>query len=285
MVDPITLSASAAVAAYLSKDGVTKLLGPTADYLGGELKGLVEKSQQNIGAIFKKAEEKAGPKLEGPGVVNPRVLKHVVDEGRFSEDELFAEYFGGVLASARTDDGKDDRGVYYSNIIQSMSVYQLRMHYFLYILIWNLAKGKTIDVNNYFGRLSMDLIVPIQVYEQTFNASPSDAEMSIISHAMAGLTRLDLIEDTWKFADREFLKSERLEVSDRSFFVTPSIPGLELFLWAHGKGELGLPEFLSPTLVIKDELDIKAKHLARFKTVGEVQATRRGDLIEREGEV
>lgn len=104
----------AAVAAYLSKDGVSKLLGPTAEYLGGELKDLVEKSQHNLASVFRRAEQKCGPKLEAEGIVNPRVMKHVYEEARFSENELLAEYFDGVLASARTKDGKDDRGVYYS---------------------------------------------------------------------------------------------------------------------------------------------------------------------------
>lgn len=279
MVDPITVGAGAAVAAYLSKDGVTKLLGPTADYLGGELKGLVEKSQKNIGSIFKKAEEKAGPKLDTPGSVNPRVLKHVVDEGRFTEDALFAEYFGGVLASARTADGKDDRGVYYSNIIQSMSIYQLRSHYFFYSLMWGLVKGKNVDLNNYVGRYSMDLIVPSLVYEQTFGISPSDAEMGIIGHALSGLSRQNLIEDNWKFTAPGLLRSEHIVVATNSFFVTPSIPGLELFLWAHGRGEQGLAEFTKPDLIARDELDIKHRELARFKTLAEFQSTRRGNPI------
>jgi hypothetical protein len=37
------------------------------------------------------------------------VFKQIWDEGRFIEDELAVEYFGGLLASARPPDGKDDR--------------------------------------------------------------------------------------------------------------------------------------------------------------------------------
>ncbi|WP_419735671.1 hypothetical protein [Pseudomonas sp. COR18] len=279
MVDPITVGAGAAVTAYLSKDGVSKLLGPTAEYLGGELKNFVAKSQENLGKIFAKAEEKAGSKLDTDGTVNSRVLKHVLDEGRFSEDELFAEYFGGVLASARTEDGKDDRGVYYSGIIQSMSVYQLRFHYFFYNLMWGLVKGKSVDLNNYDGRFSLDLIVPCEVYERTFDAMPSDAEMGIIGHALAGLSRLNLIEDNWKFATPSLLNKEHIQVLTSSFFITPSIPGLELFLWAHGRGEKGLSEFMALDLVGRDELNIQQKHLARFKTPEEFAATQRGRSI------
>ncbi|WP_312590261.1 hypothetical protein [Vibrio cholerae] len=59
MPEPLTTIGGAAIAAYLSKDGISKLLGPTADYLGGEMKSLVEKSQNNLVSVFKKAEKNA----------------------------------------------------------------------------------------------------------------------------------------------------------------------------------------------------------------------------------
>jgi len=110
MIDPTTLI-GAGLTAFASKEILTKLLGQTADYIGGEIKNLVEKCNVNIGDIFIKAYRKLGTRVEEPGTVNPRVLKSVFDEGRFCEDDLVKEYFAGVLASSRTSDGKDDRGV------------------------------------------------------------------------------------------------------------------------------------------------------------------------------
>lgn len=40
MSEPITTVGLGAIAAYLGKDGLAKLLGPTAEYLGGELQSL-----------------------------------------------------------------------------------------------------------------------------------------------------------------------------------------------------------------------------------------------------
>lgn len=185
-MDPLTVSA-AAVGAYLSKDGVTRLLGPSADYLGGELKDLVQKSQRNLASVFQRAERKCGPKLEEDGAVNPRVLKHIYDEARFSDDDLLAEYFAGVLASSRTKDGKDDRGVYYSQIVKALSVYQTRMHYFFYYLMWLHSKGSSIDLNDYYGRQKLTLVVPASVYEGTFGVAEEQEEMGIITHSLAGL--------------------------------------------------------------------------------------------------
>lgn len=264
MAELITLG-GAAVAAYLSKDGVSKLLGPTADYLGGELKELVEKSQHNIVSVFKRAERKCGPKLETEGVVNPRVMKHVYDEARFCENELLAEYFGGVLASARTDDGRDDRGVYYSQIVQSLSVYQLQMHYFFYYLIWLNAKGKQLDLNGYIGRQTLTIVVPVVCYEATFAVTDRVNEMSVITHSLSGLARADLIEQSFQFSSPEELKKSGVEVEQHSFLIGPTITGLELFVWAHGRGEKGTNEFLSPDLAEEPDLDIKFAELARQK--------------------
>src|SRR5688500_3074157 len=100
-----------AVSAYLGlKDLVPKILGPTADYLGGELRTYTEKGASNLRRIVTNAGEKLGDELNKPGQVSPKVLKNVLEEGYFSEDELAAEYFGGVLASSRTTNSRDDRG-------------------------------------------------------------------------------------------------------------------------------------------------------------------------------
>lgn len=264
MAELITLG-GAAVAAYLSKDGVSKLLGPTAEYLGGELKDLVEKSQRNIASVFQRAERKCGPKIETEGVVNPRVMKHVYDEARFCENELLAEYFGGVLASARTDDGQDDRGVYYSQIVQSMSTFQLRMHYFFYYLIWLNSKGRQLDLNGYSSRHALSIIVPVACYEATFGITDRTSEMSVIAHSLSGLSRSDLIEQTFHFSSPDELKKNGVEVDQHAFLIGPTITGLELFIWAHGRGEKGLNAFLSLDLIGCPDLEIKLPELTRLK--------------------
>ena len=42
-MEPVTTIGIGAITAYLGKDGLTKILGPTADYLGGELKVFTQK--------------------------------------------------------------------------------------------------------------------------------------------------------------------------------------------------------------------------------------------------
>lgn len=135
MPEPITTVGVGAIAAYLGKDGLQKLLGPTAEYLGGELQEFTKKRVENIGKIFSKAEEKLGDRIESPGQVPPKVLKTVINEGSYCDDEIAVDYFGGILASSRTDLGRDDRGARIAKILDGMSTYQIRSHYVIYSLV------------------------------------------------------------------------------------------------------------------------------------------------------
>jgi hypothetical protein len=113
------------------KDLMPRILGPTADYVGNGIRSYTEKGAANLLRIFKKTEEILGKNLDEPGQVSPKVLKNILDEGYFSEDELSAEYFGGVLASSRTNNSRDDRGAAFVKLISRLSAYQLRAHHIL----------------------------------------------------------------------------------------------------------------------------------------------------------
>ena len=48
-MEPVTTIGLGAFAAYVSKDGIGKLLGPTADYLGEGLRDLTRRRGESIG--------------------------------------------------------------------------------------------------------------------------------------------------------------------------------------------------------------------------------------------
>ena len=137
-MEPATTISLGVVAAYLAKDGIGKLLGPTADYLGEGLRDLTRRRVESIGRILSKASTKLGSQLDEPGQVPPRVLKTVLNEGSYCEDPVALEYFGGVLASSRTERGRDDRGARVAKVVDNLSTYQLRTHYLIYSSIANL---------------------------------------------------------------------------------------------------------------------------------------------------
>ena len=105
-MEPVTTVGLGAITAYLAKDGVAKLLGPTAEYLGGGLRDITQRRFENIGNVLSNASKKVGSQLEKPGQVPPRIIKAVINEASYCEDPLVLEYFGGVLASSWTESGR-----------------------------------------------------------------------------------------------------------------------------------------------------------------------------------
>ena len=69
------------------------------------------------------------------------VVWQPLNEGSFTEDEVAACYLGGVLASSKTKEPRDDRGVYFNAQISRLSVFQIRLHYVVYAAFHALYQG------------------------------------------------------------------------------------------------------------------------------------------------
>lgn len=256
MVEPVTTVGMGAIAAYLGKDGLQKLLGPTADYLGQGLRQVAEKRVENIGRIFSKATEKLGDRINNPGEVPPRVLKTVLDEGSFCDNELAAEYFGGVLASSRTENGRDDRGARIAKVIDSLSTYQLRSHFLMYASIKHVFKGNGLRFN-IEGRPKLKIFLPFSGYlpAMDFNDKESQQAAQIISHVFFGLNADGLIEDAWKYGQKEHLTDMCPEVQEGGIICQPSALGAELFLTAFGHADKPL-EYIFDDAFIPAIIDV-----------------------------
>lgn len=233
----LVLAASAAT----SKDLLIKLLGPTADYFGEGMKNHIQKSYDNINRICNHSIKLLGPKIEIYGEVSPRILKNILSEGAFCEDELASEYFGGVLASSRTSDSKDDRGLAYLAVVNNMSTYQIRTHYIFYSIIENLFKGQDLSCSIGEDRNKMRVFLPWSVYSESMGIN--DGDWLILSHSMVGLSRLDLIGDFYAYGPKDSISSYP-EVNSDGILFTPSNFGVELYLWVHGHSNIPVGSFL-----------------------------------------
>ena len=240
MPEPIITVGVGAIAAYLGKDGLQKLLGPTADYLGGELQEFTKKRVENIGKIFSKAEEKLGDSIESPGQVPPKVLKTVINEGSYCDDEIAVDYFGGILASSRTDLGRDDRGARIAKILDGMSTYQIRSHYVIYSLIKKIFSDCGYKYN-LEDRPKMELFIPMNVYIASMQFDQKELQQfgSILNHALFGLNNDDLIEG-FQYGPLDHVKKHFPDASSDGILVSPSAFGAELYLWGYGKGNKDL---------------------------------------------
>lgn len=116
---------TAGAALMLSK----KLLGKTFDVVSVDISKLYEKGRDKI---IEKTTNKVSDENDGKST-NLRVTRDVFWNGSFTDEAICAEYFGGILASSRSEDGQDDTGVYYVDLIKSLSSSQLKLHYVIYL--------------------------------------------------------------------------------------------------------------------------------------------------------
>lgn len=106
-----------------------KLLGPVLDEIGPDLAKLYAAGRNKI----VEAAKRKTPNLENDKkFANLRVARDVFWNGSFSDNEVSAEYFGGILAASRSSDGKDDSMIFYLDIIKSLSSTQLKLHHTIY---------------------------------------------------------------------------------------------------------------------------------------------------------
>jgi hypothetical protein len=100
--------------------------GPTAKYLGGELKSYTEAGLENLKRVFGNAYRRIEAEHKHDGEVPARVLKSLLPEAYFCEDEVQAQYLGGILASAKGPIARDDRAVSHIRLLSGLSTYQIR---------------------------------------------------------------------------------------------------------------------------------------------------------------
>jgi hypothetical protein len=242
-VDP-GIAAGVGLAVLGSRDLLNKLLGPTADYIGGELRNLVEKCNVNLDNVFRIALGKLGGRLEHGGVVNPRLLKHIIDEAAFCEDEIVAEYLGGVLASSRSETGRDDRGVCFLTDIKSLSVYQLRTHCLLYSAMVRSRGLFNRNPRHYYGEEEWENIVMVFSDDDYMNGMAyreHENHGAIARHAFLGLKSRQLSSQGVIAYEGEQGDDARFVRPFRVF--SPTQYGYELFAWGLGCGDLDLQSY------------------------------------------
>lgn len=249
MTDPITTVGLGAVAAYLGKDGLEKLLGPTAAYLGDGLRDFTQKRAEAIGKIFKSAQTKLGDKVNTPGEVPPKVLRVVVNEGSYAKDPLEVEYFGGILASARTEGGRDDRSARLAKAVDALSTYQLRTHYLIYATVRSLFADRGLPFNM-DGRPKMKIFISIQDYVAGMDFDQREKQQieQMLSHVFLGLHADNLIENMWQYGPKEHMAKLWCAAPSDGIICQPSALGAELFLAAHGCADMPLDHLFNASL-------------------------------------
>lgn len=217
-------AAGAAAGRYVTRHpstpgALSRVLGPSMDVLGDAFGRWTEKRTANVGRIAEKAERKLGGRIHEDADVPPRVAARVLEDGSWCDDDVMQEYLAGVLAGARTTDDSDDRGAMWATIVNDLSAYQVRTHYLIYTALHQLhrAHGFRPDFSTPQGRMQARVVLPLPGYAAAMPGRGGEAAV----HATSGLNRVGLLE-AWLIAP------------DAGIVATPSLPGIELFMWAHG---------------------------------------------------
>lgn len=227
-----------------------RVLGPAADEIGEALRRYTSLRVENVGRVVEKANEKGDFSREG--MVPPRLAHRLLEEGSYCDDELMAEYFGGLLAAGRTLDGRDDRAVVWSDVVANMSVLQIRAHLILY-REWSVRLSGRSDVALPMaaGRREVLMHVDLLEFLDIANEGSGIGDEDAITHILHGLIRADLLGDYYAYGPRANLNVETDYPAP--LIVMPSGSGMELYGWAQGVAGMGPHNFIDRSESIAED--------------------------------
>lgn len=247
-----------AVAASLGADAVVaegakvggrlleRLLGESVDVIGSQwAEGL---RQKNLQRLLKKTEARASS--ANPGTVPPRHASQVFEAAQYADEELMAEYFSGVLASARNGSGGNDGGVSWSALISRLSSDQVRLHYLIYSTMRKYAFDSEFKRSNELH--DEQVLLPL---DETALACDFDSDhVNRFADAIDGLMRENLIATGYSYGPLEGVQEE---YPKDKVLVAPfktairiglTVHGIRLFVWGSGHGQDGVNQYLNPSV-------------------------------------
>jgi len=204
---------------------IENVLGPTSKEVGVDLKNLYIKTKNNIILILKKAFKKIKNPKDGE-IANLRVVRDVFWNGSFTDEDICAEYFGGILASSRSKSGKNDSAIFYLDIIKSLSSGQLKMHYIIYRIFNKILINDEFKKN--FFNPGNDIKVRKEKLFFTLYDISEEFKTNDIGSIIFGLYAKNLIADGethhYKLKNNKIIKYVEF---------TPSSLGIQLFAIAY----------------------------------------------------
>ena len=134
-----------------TKAVLEKAFGPVAGEFGADLLKLYRGGRDRILiAAIKKIKD-----INDGRLANAHVARDVMWNGAIAESEACTEYFAGILASSRSEDGIDDAAIQYAEVVKSLSSKQLHLHYIIYHCLGELWRSAGTSINvGHVGDLS-----------------------------------------------------------------------------------------------------------------------------------
>lgn len=235
----------------ISRNMLAVLLGESALYVGEAVEDMPERRRANVARICTLALKRLGDRVSDPGDVPPRVVGRLLADGSFCEDRVASEYWAGLLVCSRTANPGDDRVIRRLDILGKMSSHQIRTHYLFYGTLRRLlmAGRNPADVDFESKRYRMATFVPAQSYLAAMAFTDAEArKMSILaSDVLVGLG-IDLLLDGSNTGTADYLGKffKTNVIRGEGIVFSPSLMGVQLFLWAFGALDRDAVHYLNP---------------------------------------
>lgn len=235
---------------------VINVTGRALTWAGQQLWKLATEGDENAKRVLDKAETKLSDEARRNGPVSLRVFKEFLEQAPFIEDELTADYFGGVLASSRTGIDRDDRGAAFAQMIGRLSSYQLRAHYIAYATwkkLFNDGAFDDVHEDEVEERIAKRMFLPRESWFRAMEYTELEDPDDLTAHVFNGLAREGLIQQySYIEASKQYRDTLNYRLETSGLLMEPTDLGYELFLWANGLGNIGIHRFFESSVVFPE---------------------------------
>jgi hypothetical protein len=209
-----------------------RAFGPFADAFGLEIAKLPPFVTSNLQRFAHAFQSKSTGEFVPP---SPRLLRGVFEDAAWADDEILAEYFGGLCAASNSSVASD-RAVSIAALLRRLSALQIRSHYVLYseLVRCSPLRGRH-DLRWTSKRMQLHTEIDLDDFMEALDlgAAGKDQRRDALDHVVLGLARESLIdEDDWDYVVDSAADRPKLRRPHVAFHPSPL--GAELYLWAGG---------------------------------------------------
>lgn len=217
-------------AAVAAKPLLERLLGPSFDYVGEAMADLFARyGNRNVVDILRRAAARLDDQTRKTAFINPRILRMILEDGCFADDDVAKEYYAGLFVSAFTNQLDDDRAITLLAAVRNLTARQIRAHHLLYSLIRKLHGGRQMSFAN--DAANSSIFMPEYLAERdVLVASSRD-----VQYVLQGLIHEDLVDRIYTL-DRIYFDASSDKIY-HGWLLTGTAFGAELFLWVHNARE------------------------------------------------
>src|SRR5687768_15700449 len=127
------------------------------------------------------------------------------------------------------------------------------MHHIFYATVRKRHAGTSANIFQQSDRKSaLKTFVSFSDFARGLDLQEGENIGILLPHILGGLIREGLVEDDFAWGDAAHVKkSKGFDVTEGGIVLSPSTLGLELYLWAYGKGNLTLHSMFDSSVEFK----------------------------------